>query len=145
MSASGIMSEALVNIASALRDGSVSACELAEVAIACHEESDETFNAYLTWDADVPRRMAAAADSAFAANCDVGPLQGLPISIKDLYGIKGFPTFGGSGKRLPVKWEQEGPVVQDIKGQLGVITGKTHTVEFAAGGARDQHTLGDPP
>lgn len=134
MSTSRNMSKSLVNIARALRDGSVSACDLAEAAISRHEEVGEIFNAYLTWDADVPRKMAAAADAAFAANCDVGPLQGLPISIKDLYGIEGFPTYGGSGRRLPKKWEKEGPVVQGIKAQLGVITGKTHTVEFAAGG-----------
>ncbi|MDP6427419.1 MAG: amidase [Rhodospirillales bacterium] len=134
MNASDIMSKPLNTIARALRDGSVSAGELAAAAIARHDAVGETFNAYLTWDADVPRKMAAAADAALAAGCDLGPLQGLPISIKDLYGIEGFPTYAGSGKRLPEKWEAEGPVVQGIKAQLGVITGKTHTVEFAAGG-----------
>ena len=68
MSASRNMCESLVNIAGALRDGSVSACALAEEAISRHEEVGEIFNAYLTWDADVPRKMAAAADAAFAAN-----------------------------------------------------------------------------
>lgn len=134
MSASNTLTKPLAKIAGALRDGAVSAADLAEAAIARHEAVGETFNAYLTWDADVPRKMAAAADAALGAGSDLGPLQGLPISIKHLYGIKGFPTFAGSGKPLPEKWESEGPVVQAIKAQLGVITGKTHTVEFAAGG-----------
>jgi aspartyl-tRNA(Asn)/glutamyl-tRNA(Gln) amidotransferase subunit A len=134
MPASDTLTKPLAEIAGALRDGSVSAVDLAEAAIARHDTVGETFNAYLTWDADVPRKMAAAADAALNAGSDLGPLQGLPISIKDLYGIKGFPTYAGSGKKLPEKWEAEGPVVQAIKAQLGVITGKTHTVEFAAGG-----------
>ena len=135
MNASDILNKPLTEIAGSLRDGAVSAADLAEAAIARHEAVGATFNAYLTWNADVPRKMAAAADAALAAGSDLGPLQGLPISIKDLYGIQGFPTFAGSGKPLPEKWEAEGPVVQGIKAQLGVITGKTHTVEFAAGGA----------
>ncbi len=134
MSASDILTKPLADIAASLRDGAVSAADLAKAAIARHDAVGETFNAYLTWDAHVPRKMAAAADAALATGSDLGPLQGLPISMKDLYGIKGFPTFAGSGKRLPEKWEAEGPVVQAIKAQLGVITGKTHTVEFAAGG-----------
>lgn len=134
MLASDTLTEPLAAIAGALRDGDITASELAEATIANHDALGETLNAYLTWDADVPRAMAAAADAALSAGADLGPLQGLPISIKDLYGIKGFPTYAGSGKRLPEKWEREGPVVQAIKAQLAVITGKTHTVEFAAGG-----------
>jgi len=134
MGVGSILRKSLSEIASGLRDGSFSAMDLAEEAIDNHEHAGESFNAYMTWDAVVPRRMAAAADAAFAARSDLGPLQGIPISIKDLYGVSGFPTYAGSGKRLPEIWEREGPVVKGIRAQLGVITGKTHTVEFAAGG-----------
>ncbi|MEE2761451.1 MAG: amidase [Pseudomonadota bacterium] len=141
---SDTLTEPLTAIARALRGGDITASELADAAIANHEALGAAFNAYLTWDVDVPRAMAAAADAAMTAGADLGPLQGIPISIKDLYGIKGLPTYAGSGKRLPEKWEQEGPVVQAIKGQLAVITGKTHTVEFAAGGLGTNIHWGTP-
>jgi hypothetical protein len=65
----------------------------------------------------------------------VGPLQGLPISIKDLFAASGYPCFAGSSRRLPSDpWEQDGPLVVSLRRQLGVITGKTHMVEFAFGG-----------
>jgi hypothetical protein len=31
----------------------------------------------------------------------VGPLQGLPVSIKDLFAAAGYPCFAGSSRRLP--------------------------------------------
>jgi aspartyl-tRNA(Asn)/glutamyl-tRNA(Gln) amidotransferase subunit A len=65
----------------------------------------------------------------------VGPLQGIPISIKDLYAAEGLPCFAGSSRRLPADpWEKDGPIVATIRRQLGPIVGKTHMVEFAFGG-----------
>jgi aspartyl-tRNA(Asn)/glutamyl-tRNA(Gln) amidotransferase subunit A len=39
----------------------------------------------------------------------VGPLQGLPVSIKDLFAAAGYPCFAGSSRRLPADpWERDG-------------------------------------
>src|ERR1700726_1843367 len=81
------------------------------------------------------RETAKAADAALASGATVGPLQGIPISIKDLYAAKGLPCFAGSSRRLPADpWEKDGPIVATLRCQLGVIMGKTHMVEFAFGG-----------
>jgi aspartyl-tRNA(Asn)/glutamyl-tRNA(Gln) amidotransferase subunit A len=45
-----------------------------------------------------------------------------------------MPTFAGSPKRLPPRFEEAGPVVAAALKQLAIIVGKTHTVEFAFGG-----------
>jgi len=69
---------------------------------------------------------------ARASGAQVGPLQGIPISIKDLYAAEGLPCFAGSSRRLPADpWEKDGPIVATIRRQLGPIVGKTHMVEFA--------------
>ena len=70
-----------------------------------------------------------------------GPLQGLPVSIKDLFAAAGYPCFAGSSRRLPAeRWERDGPLVAALRRQLGVIMGKTHMVEFAFGGTgRNSH------
>ena len=60
-------------------------------------------------------------------------MQGVPVSVKDLYGVEGLPIFAGTPRRLPPEWEQEGPVVAALTQQLAAVTGKTHTVEFAFG------------
>ena len=71
----------------------------------------------------------------------MGLLQGVPISIKDLYAAAGLPCFAGSSRRLPADpWEKDGPIVATICRQLGPIVGKTHMVEFAFGGTgRNSH------
>ncbi|MEM9073262.1 MAG: amidase [Myxococcota bacterium] len=119
----------LDEIADALRARTLRAEELAERALAANR-----LGAYRSVDAERTLAMARAADAAFDAGVDTGALQGIPVSIKDLYGVPGFPVFAGSPKRLPERFEAAGPVVQRCLKQLAVVTGKTHTVEFAFGG-----------
>ncbi len=139
-----ILDKPLAEIAEVLRSGDTTSEALTEYAIGRHEKYGEKLNPYLTWNPELTREAAIAADACFAGGYDLGLLQGLPISIKDLYGVEGFPTYGGSAKPMADKWEKEGPVVKRIKSQLGVITGKTHTVEFAAGGIGDNIHWGAP-
>lgn len=130
-----LMSRPLAEIARALRERKTTAAELVEQAIARHERFGERLHAYLQWTPDRARTVAAAADAAFAAGAIAGPLQGLPVSIKDLFAAEGFGCFAGSSRRLPADpWEMDGPLVASLRRQLGVITGKTHMVEFAFGG-----------
>jgi aspartyl-tRNA(Asn)/glutamyl-tRNA(Gln) amidotransferase subunit A len=125
----------LVEIARDLREGRVSARELVEAAIARHERFGERLHAYSFWAPDQARAVAMAADAAFAAGASAGPLQGMPVSIKDLFAAAGYPCFAGSSRRLPAEpWEKDGPLVATLRRQLGVIIGKTHMVEFAFGG-----------
>lgn len=118
-------------LAAALRDGRTTAEALAETAI---ERRRAALGAYVTWRPEAARAHARAADAAFAVGADLGPLQGLPVSLKDIYGLEGWPTFAGSPRELPPAWQREGPVVTRLRRQLPVIPGKTHTVEFAFGG-----------
>jgi aspartyl-tRNA(Asn)/glutamyl-tRNA(Gln) amidotransferase subunit A len=125
----------LNEIARALRDKRATAQELAEQAIARHDRFGERLHAYCLWTPERTRAVAQAADAAFAAGAVTGPLQGIPLSIKDLFAAEGFPCFAGSSRRLPADpWERDGPLVATVRRQLGVITGKTHMVEFAFGG-----------
>ncbi len=114
-----------------LAERRVTAQELLARSAAAH---DPALNAYVHWAPDFARRQAEAADAAFAAGIVTGPLQGIPTSVKDIYGVDGLPVYAGSPRELPKSWQREGPVVQRLRRQLPVILGKTHTVEFAFGG-----------
>ena len=119
-------------LANDLRSGTVKSAELVEEAI--ENQDRHGLNAYKTWTPNRVRLEATAADAAFEAGIDLGPLQGVPVSVKDLYGVSGYPTFAGAKSQLSVKWEAEGPVVRALRQSLAPVTGKTHTVEFAFGG-----------
>ena len=121
----------LAEISARLADRRLRARELIEEALARH---DPSLNAYKTWAPDFALRQADAADAALAAGKRLGALQSIPVSIKDLYGVEGLPTFAGSPRELPTRWRHEGPLVRALRSQNAVIMGKAHTVEFAFGG-----------
>ncbi len=131
----------IAELGAALREGRVRAADLVEQAAG---NRDESLGAYKLW---LPERAAAAAalaDAAFAQGLDFGPLQGLPVSVKDLYGLVGTPTHAGTPRPLPGAWEREGPVVHAVRNAMGCIVGKTHTVEFAFGGIGSNPHWGTP-
>lgn len=128
-----IASASIEEAGAALRDGTVDAVALAEQAIARHQRFGEALMAYKTWQPERFRADAAVARDALAAGIDLGPLQGIPVSVKDIYGVSGYPTFAGCSRPLPDAWTREGPVVRALRGQLAPVTGKTHTVQFAFG------------
>jgi aspartyl-tRNA(Asn)/glutamyl-tRNA(Gln) amidotransferase subunit A len=126
-----ILNRPLRAIAAGLADGSLNACDVTERAIGLH---DPTLDAYMAWEPSAARQQALAAGAAFAAGVQLGGLQGIPVSFKDLYGVAGMATFAGTPRALPAAWSAEGPLVTRLRHQLGVIVGKTQSVEFAFGG-----------
>jgi len=144
MAKDDVLDGSIASLAAALRVGKVTAAGLAERVIENHANRNEALHAYKTWDPEALRAQAAVADAAFAADLDFGPMQGIPVSIKDLYGVSGYPTFAGTPKQLPEKWRTEGPVVQALRRGLAPVTGKTHTVEFAFGGVGTNAHWGAP-
>lgn len=141
---SGSVRPTISEIASSLREGQTSSADLAEEAIGNHERNGKALGAYKNRQDDRFRAEAKTADAAFAAGLDFGALQGIPVSVKDLYGVSGYETFAGSPTALPAKWQQEGPVVAALRAALAPVAGKTHTVEFAFGGIGSNAHWGTP-
>ena len=114
----------MAEIAVSLGEGKLKARALAEEAIANHERFGAKLMAYSQWAPEHARNCADAADAAFAVGSRAGSLQGIPTSIKDLFAVAGFPTYAGSPKRLPPKFEIDGPVVANLRRQLATVMGK---------------------
>lgn len=133
MSKAEFADQSIAELGAALRAGKVKPSEIAEQAIAAQDALEPTLHAYRDRNPAYTRAQAAAADAAFAAKYDLGVLQGLPVSAKDLYVVDGYDTYAGSAHALNM-FKEEGPVVRAVRGQMAVITGKAHTVEWAFGG-----------
>ena len=134
----------VAEIAACLDEGRLKARALAEAAIANHERFGGKLMAYSQWAPAHARQCADAADAPFAVGSRPGPLQGIPTSIKDLFAVSDFPTYAGSPKRLPPKFESDGPVIAALRRQLATVMGKTHMVEFAFGGTGHNAHYGSP-
>ncbi len=141
---SKMLNESIETIGVALRNGKTTSAALVDEAIENHARRGAKLDAYKSRNPDQFRAEALAADAVFAAEIDLGPLQGIPVSVKDLYGVSGYRTCAGTPAALPDKWETEGPVVKSLRRSLAPISGKTHTVEFAFGGVGTNAHWGTP-
>ncbi|MFC4297709.1 amidase [Castellaniella hirudinis] len=124
----------LEQLSGGLRRGEWSAADLARCCADNHQRHEPVLQAYKTWNGEGAAVTAGLADQLLARGVDLGPLMGLPVSVKDLYAVRGLPTFAGSVEALGAAWEQPGPLMAGLERQLVPVMGKTHTVEFAFGG-----------
>jgi len=86
-------------------------------------------NAFVTMN---PKALDAAAESAmrWRAGRPIGPLDGVPVTLKDLLDLAGFPTRRGSRATSPEPVPDDAPLVASLRGAGAVILGKTTTTEF---------------
>ncbi|MDZ7727900.1 MAG: amidase [Dehalococcoidia bacterium] len=130
------MSLAFLSIAEAgrrLRAGEVRSAELIDAAIRQVDTHESKLNAFITPMLDEARAAAARADADFAAGIDRGPLQGIPVGLKDLCATRGVRTTAGS--KVLAEWvpDEDATVVQRLKHGGAVIMGKLNMHEFAYG------------
>src|SRR6478609_1660308 len=79
----------------ALAAGELSSAELVELYLARISTHNPSLNAIVTVDANAARRAATEADAARSRGDDLGPLHGLPITVKDSYETAGMRTVCG--------------------------------------------------
>ena len=128
-----MLSRSIADIASALRRGEFSATELMTAALDRHGQFGERLQAYKLFDAERAFESARAADQLLASNDEAPPLTGIPMSVKDLYGVEGLPTFAGTPRQLPEKWSRDAWLVARLRAAGAITVGKTHMVEMAFG------------
>jgi len=79
-----------------------------------------------------PRALEAAAESAsrWRAGRPIGPLDGVPVTVKDLVDLAGFPTRRGSRTTSADPAMDDAPMVVGLKAAGAVVLGKTTTTEY---------------
>lgn len=118
-----------LELAGALRARELSAVELLDACLAAVDERNPQLNA-ITWrDDDAARASAQAADARIAAG-DEAPFLGVPIPIKDLTTVAGWPvTFGSNG--APDGLSTESELIVEALARAGfVLCARTNTPEF---------------
>jgi aspartyl-tRNA(Asn)/glutamyl-tRNA(Gln) amidotransferase subunit A len=89
-------------------------------------------NAVVTLMADEALKGADAADKAVASGADLGPLHGVPFSIKDLLDTAGVPTQRGSKLFAGFIPDKDATSVARFKAAGGIPLMKTNNPEFGA-------------
>ena len=117
-------------LVAAIRAKEVSSVEVTEHFFQRIDRLDPQLISYLTLRRDGALADARAADEAVQRGDVLGPLHGIPISIKDLEVTKGLRTTMGSAlfrDRVP---DVDSIVVERVKAAGAIILGKTNTSEF---------------
>lgn len=130
-------------LTAAIRAKEVSAVEVIDHFFQRIDRLDSQLNSYLALRRDEAMADARAADEAVQRGDRLGPLHGVPISIKDLEVTKGLTTTMGSAlfrDRVP---EVDSIVVERVKAAGAIILGKTNTPEFGQSGTTENE-LGEP-
>lgn len=124
----------IADAAAALRDGSITSVALTAEIVEKAKSLNPALGAYVTITGDAALAQAVEADLAFSQGRDLGPLQGIPLAIKDIIAMKGAPTTANS-RVLDPEWGAgtDAPVVSRLRAAGSVFVGKSTTSEFALG------------
>jgi aspartyl-tRNA(Asn)/glutamyl-tRNA(Gln) amidotransferase subunit A len=126
--------------------GRTSSRELVEQALArIAEPGGEGAKAFLKVYADAARADAAHADRLRKAGVRRSAVDGLPVSLKDLFDVAGDVTTAGSKiRRNEPKAIHDAPAVARLRAAGAVFIGRTNMVEFAFGGVGFNPHYGTP-
>lgn len=115
-----------VEIAAELRAGQYSTRELVEAYLARMDGIGRSLNAVVVRRAEQALKEADAADAARAAGFDLGPLAGVPVTIKDSFDVAGLPSTFGHVERATHRATVDAVAVARLKRSGAIVMGKTN-------------------
>jgi amidase len=113
-------------LATQVRSGAVSSREATDVYLERIRASGE-LNAVVTVDVEGARRQADEADRAVRENRPLGPMHGVPITIKDIVAVEGVRTTNGEVRYRDYVPDSDAVAVARLRSAGAVIVGKTNT------------------
>jgi amidase len=114
-----------------LRAGEVGAAELLELHLDRVRAVNPTINAVVALDQESARDQARRADEARARGGELGPLHGLPMTLKDVFEVVGMPATCGIPDLAGHRPDRDADVVTTLREAGAVIFGKTNVPEGA--------------
>src|SRR5262249_14367884 len=113
------------------RRKTASPVEATEAVLARIAKHHPKLNAFVLVDEKAALAAARASEKRWAKKRPLGPVDGVPTTVKDIIVTKGWPTLRGSLTVDPNQdWNDDAPVVARLKESGAVLLGKTTTPEF---------------
>lgn len=132
----------IADIARALETRAVTARELAEVALARIEAENERDHVFISVQAEAALAAADASDARRAAGASIGPLDGVPVAVKDNIDIAGMVTTSGSAHDFGGPAKTDAGVVARLRAAGALLLGKLNMHEGALGATTDNDHWG---
>ena len=128
-----LLNMTIAEIAPKIRAKEVSPVELTEAALAEADRLQPKLNSFITILHQRAMEQARAQESALARGEYLGPLQGIPVGIKDNLATAGIPTTLGTKVLADFVPDEDAEVVTRLQNAGAIIIGKENLEEFAAG------------
>jgi Asp-tRNA(Asn)/Glu-tRNA(Gln) amidotransferase A subunit family amidase len=119
-----------VSMAGQIRQKKLSPIKLVDAHLARIEKLNPKLNAFVQIDAEGARNQARAAEDAVTRHQPLGPLHGVPISIKSSMEVKGMRHEAGTKLRAGITAAQDAPLVSRLRNAGAIILGTTNTPEL---------------
>jgi Asp-tRNA(Asn)/Glu-tRNA(Gln) amidotransferase A subunit family amidase len=120
----------LSEITKEIRSKNVSPFELVELHLKRIENLQPKLNAFVHLDAEGAREQARAAERVVLRGAQLGPLHGIPLSVKSCIDVAGWLCPAGSLLRKDYAPKQDAPLVSRLKAAGAILLGNTNTPEF---------------
>ncbi|MBX7167885.1 MAG: amidase [Pirellulales bacterium] len=122
---------AIRQLAERVRHGSARAADLLAACLESIDRHEARIGAWVVVDRAGAQRAAEASDRRRAAGRSLGPMDGMPIGVKDLFDVAGLPTRSGSSLTSDAPAQRDANLVERLRAAGAVILGKTVTTEWA--------------
>jgi len=119
-----------VSMAERIRRRELSSVELVDAHLTRIEELNSRLNAFVQVDANGARQQARSAEAAVLRSEKLGPLHGVPVSIKSSIQVDGLRWESGSKLRAGVVAAQDAPLVARLRRAGAIILGVTNAPEL---------------
>src|SRR6266581_3692883 len=132
----------LAEITQEIRSKSVSPVEIVELHLKRIETLQPKLNAFVHLDPEGAREQARAAENLVLRGAQVGPLHGVPLTMKSCIDVAGWPCPAGSLLRKDYVPKQDAPLVSRLKAAGAILLGNTNSPEFLMAYETDNRLTG---
>jgi Asp-tRNAAsn/Glu-tRNAGln amidotransferase A subunit and related amidases len=129
-----LLAKSMVEIARLIANGDVTSTEVVQACFARIDAVNPKLNAVVATCRERALAEAALADALLAEGKSLGPLHGVPFTVKDSFDTAGVVTTGGTLGRKTYVPGKDATVVARVRAAGAILLGKTNTPEFTLGG-----------
>ncbi|WP_347350172.1 amidase [Intrasporangium sp.] len=127
----------IARLVASYRSRELSPVEVTETFLTRIEQLDPQLHSFVRVTPELALGQARAAERAYAEGGQVGPLAGVPVSVKDAFHVSGVVTTLGSLVYRDQVAKHDSGVVRRLRAAGGVFLGKTNTAEFGQSATTD--------
>ena len=142
MSENSSIFQSATELSASLDTGAISAVELTQEMIARVKAVDEKVHAFLHLDEEDALSQAKASDERRAKGETRGPLDGIPVGMKDVISVKDQPLTAASKILQNYRSPYDATVTQKLRNAGAVVAGRLNLDEFAMGSSTENSAYG---